>query len=333
MRIVQALAILAAGVAIGWFANEWTNTEPVTERSGRREVMTPRTYRDREVTQWPEAESGEQSRAEDPQATSTRPDAPATATPETAVAEGALTKGEDGPDPFREMIKSQGPQWKAWAAMQAKPKIEQLLAALGFDEATSALIEKAMLADVDREVEQALLMMLGEAEMDPDAFFYFMGLPPDLNEDLERELGTFLSDGEIATVRAGVRKSHEKTMTDLADMQIGMMQVPDLTDDQRTRLRDVFRGKNTMQEQFTQFAEVTRDRTLFKKLITGEIDLATEMKKNFEPQRRRISQILTPEQMKGYDRYEEQLVRQAEMGMKMMGAMLKTQDAAKKEGE
>jgi hypothetical protein len=27
--------------------------------------------------------------------------------------------------------------------------------------------------------------------------------------------------------------------------------------------------------------------------------------------------------MKGYDKYEESMIRQAEMGMKMMGAMLK----------
>ena len=237
-------------------------------------------------------------------------------------------EGESRPNPFRELIQSQGPQWKAAASMQSKPRIEQLLAALGFDEATSERIKEAMLADVDRQVEQALLMMIGEAKMDADAFFYFMGLPPDLNEDLERELGTFLSDAEIATVREEVRRSHDKTLTDLADMQIGMMSVPDLTDDQRTRLREVFRGRNTMQEQMTGFAEMTRDHSVFEKLVAGEIDLAAEMKENFEPQRERISRILTPEQMKGYDRYQEQLVRQAEMGIKMMGAMLKTEDAS-----
>ncbi|MHC4164547.1 MAG: hypothetical protein ACYSUM_20685, partial [Planctomycetota bacterium] len=161
--------------------------------------------------------------------------------------------------------------------------------------------------------------MLGEADLDPNAFLYFMGLPPDLNAEVERELGTFLSDNEIASVRSEVKKAHDKQLTDM-------------TADQKTRMREIFRGKNLMQEQFTQFAEVTRDRNLFKKLVTGEIDLAAEMKKSFEPQRQRVSQILTPEQMKGYDKYEESLIRGAEMGMKMMGAMVKEKPKPK-EGE
>ena len=337
MRTMSFLALLAVGgigFGIGWFTRTATYEAPVvrTPRQVTRNEQ-PRYDTDRAARgQAPESEQARRETQRRIEAEREASPAPATAQPEAAGAEAATAEGGPEPDPLTEMVKSQGPQWKAWATMQAKPKIRQLLAELGFDPETTARIEAAMLKDVEHQVDQAMLMMLGEAEMDPNAFLYFMGLPPDLNPDVERELGTFLVDSEIASVRAEVKKAHDKQLTDFADMQIGMMQLTDMTADQKTRLREVFRGKNQMQEQFAQFAEVTRDRTLFKKLVTGEIDLAAEMRKSYAPQRERVSQILTPEQMKGYDKYEESLIRQAEMGMKMMGAMLKTKPKPKEGG-
>ncbi|MHC4729892.1 MAG: hypothetical protein ACYS6Z_04770 [Planctomycetota bacterium] len=337
MRTMSFLALLAvggAGFGIGWYTRAATYEAPV--------VRTPRKVTRNEQSRYLEdtaartqALEAEQARRETKRRVEAAREgslAPATAQPGAAVDEAATAEGEVEPDPLAEMVKSQGPQWKAWATMQAKPKILQLLAELGFDPETTARIEEAMLKDVEHQVDQAMLMMLGEADLDPNAFLYFMGLPPDLNAEVERELGTFLGDNEIASVRSEVKKAHDKQLTDFADMQIGMMQLTDMTADQKTRMREIFRGKNLMQEQFTQFAEVTRDRSLFKKLVTGEIDLAAEMKKSFEPQRQRVSQILTPEQMKGYDKYEESLIRGAEMGMKMMGAMVKEKPKPK-EGE
>jgi len=334
MSFLVLLAVGGTGFGIGWFTRAATYEAPV--------VRTPRKVTRNEQPgyvedpaargQALEAEQARRERKRRMEAAREAPLAPATAQPEAAGEEAATAEGEDGPDPLTEMVKSQGPQWKAWATMQAKPKIRQLLAELGFDAETTARIEEAMLKDVEQQVDQAMLMMLGEVEMDANAFLYFMGLPPDLNPEVERELGTFLGDNEIASVRSEVKKAHDKQLTDFADMQIGMMQLTDMTADQNTRMREVFRGKNLMQEQFAQFAEVTRDRSLFKKLVSGEIDLAAEMKKSYEPQRQRVSEIRTPEQMKGYDKYEESLIRQAEMGMKMMGAMLKTKPKPK-EGE
>ena len=333
MRTMSFLALLAVGgigFGIGWFTRAATYEAPV-ERTPRKVSKNeqPRDLLDPAArTQALEAERARETerRIEAEREASL---APPTAQPEAAGEEAATAEGGPESDPVTEMVNTMGSQWKAWAAMQARPKIRQLLAELGFDPETAARIEAAMLKDVEHQVDQAVLMMLGEAEMDANAFMYFMGLPPDLNPEVERELGTFLGDSEIASVRAEVKKAHDKQLTDLADMQIGMMQLTDMTTDQKTRLREVFRGKNLMQERMAQFAEVTRDRSLFKKLADGEIDLAAEMKKSFAPQRERVGQILTPEQMKGYDKYEESTIRQAEMGMKMMGAMMKARPKPK----
>lgn len=327
MRTMSVLALLVVGgigFGFGWFTRAATYEAPVVHtprqvaRTGQPGYLADTEARD-QAAEAEQARRETERRMEAGEASLT----PATAQPDAAEAEAAPAEGEDGSDSMAEMVKSMGTQWKGWATMQAKPKIRQLLEALGFDAETSARIEAAMLKDVENQVDQAMLMMLGEAEMDADAFLYFMGLPPDLNADVERELGTFLRDDEIASVRSEVKKAFDKQLTDFADMQIGMMQLTDMTADQETRLREVFRGKNAMQEQFAQFAEVTRDRSLFDKLASGEIDIAAEMKKSYAPQRQRVSEILTPEQMKGYDKYEESMIRQAEMGMKMMGAMFK----------
>jgi hypothetical protein len=328
MRTMSFLALLAVGgigFGVGWFTRDATYEDPV--------VRTPRKAANSEQPRYladtgararaPETEQARRETERRMEAAREASRASPTAQPEAAGEEAATAEGEHEPDPLKEWVESVGPQWKAWATMQAKPKIQQLLAELGLDAETTARIEEAMLRDVEQQVERAMLMMLGEEEMDPNAFLYFMGLPPDLNPDVERELGTFLGDNEIASVRSEVKKAYDQQLTDFADMQIGMMQLTDMTADQETRMREVFRGKNHMQEQFAQFAEVTRDRSMFRKLVTGEIDLAAEMKKSFAPQRERVSQILTPEQMKGYDKYEESIIRQAEMGMKMMGAMMK----------
>jgi len=118
-----------------------------------------------------------------------------------------------------------------------------------------------------------------------------------------------------------VKQAHEKQMRDLADMQIGMMAIGDLSDDQRTRLRDVFTGKDMMTEQMTRFAEVTRDRDRFRRLLKGE-GLQEEMERGFSATRRRVRDILNDDQYRKYEAYEKQMARQAEMGLKMMASVL-----------
>jgi hypothetical protein len=157
--------------------------------------------------------------------------------------------------------------------------------------------------------------------MDPAAFQWFMGIGPELTPGLERELATFLDDSGIAVVRAEVKRTHEKQMNDMADMQIGMMAIRDLSDDQKTRMREVFVGRDVMTEQFTRFGEIVRDRERFRRVMSGD-GIKDEMEKGFAASRRRVRDILNDQQYAKYELYEQQMVRQAEMGLKMMSSLL-----------
>jgi hypothetical protein len=219
------------------------------------------------------------------------------------------------------MILTQRKQWKAFAGMQARQKAELLLANLPFDAEREKKIQDLLQQEAELQAERAAAMMLGDEEMDPDAFQWFLGMGPELTPHLESELATFLNDGELQVVRAEVKRAHEKQMNDMADMQIGMMQIRDLSDDQRTRMREVFVGKDVMTEQFTRFGEIVRDRDRFQRLMRGE-GLKEEMEKSFAPTRQRVRDILDDEQYRKYEIYEQQLVAQAQMGLKMMSTFL-----------
>jgi hypothetical protein len=221
------------------------------------------------------------------------------------------------------MILTQRKQWKAFAGMQARQKAELLLAKLPFDAETEKKIAELLQQEAELQAERAAMMMLGDEEMDPAAFQWFMGIGPELTPGLEKELATFLDDTGIAVVRAEVKRAHEKQMTDMADMQIGMMAIRDLSDDQKTRMREVFVGKDVMTEQFTRFGEVVRDRERFQRLMRGE-GIREEMEKGFQGTRQRVRGILNDEQYAKYELYEQQMVRQAEMGLKMMSSLLGT---------
>jgi len=311
---------LALGFAGGWIVHGVTR-QPRPERSARRNEPPA-------AATTPRADEGEPGDAlparRPPRAAPERADGDAEAT--NAAAEGAgedAAAAGDETSPFADMIKSQKAQWKAFAGMQAKQKLKGLFAALGLDDATTAAIEEAVMRDVERQVDRAVLMMLGDEEIDPSAFASFMGIPADLSPALEHELGTFLDDVTVGAVRQQVKTAYRKQLDDMADMQIRMMAVPNLRDDQQTRLREVFGGKDVMSEQISRFATVMRDREKLDRLVSGEGDLSELMKDNFADTRRRVRDILDDEQFQSYERYEKQMIQQAEMGLKMMGAMLK----------
>ena len=150
-----------------------------------------------------------------------------------------------------------------------------------------------------------------------------MGLPEKLSPELEAKLATFLNDDEIASVRESVQAGHKKQMGDLADMQINMMGITNLSTDQKSRMREIFMGKDVMTEQLTQFAEIMRDRATLDTLLSGEGNLGAHMDKGFEPLRRRVRDILNDQQFARYQTYEKGMVQIAEMNLKWMSTMMK----------
>jgi hypothetical protein len=208
--------------------------------------------------------------------------------------------------------------------MQAAQKADALLDRLPFDAERERRIRELLEKEAALEVDRVIAMMLGEEEMDPDAFAWFFGVPPELSPRLEGELATFLNDGEIQVVRAEVKRTHERQVNDLADMQIGMMAIADLSDDQRTRMREIFVGKDVMTQQFTRFAELTRDRERFRRLLRGE-GIQEQMEQNFATTRQRVRDILNDEQYRKYEAYEKTMIKQAEIGIRMMASFTESQ--------
>jgi hypothetical protein len=304
MRYVLGIAAAIACMAIGWFGHEILAKPP-----------TPRAASARTVVEAPPA----------PVERVSLPPAPSHVEEEKVSAEGGETLPAGTADPeldrLREMIVSQSKMWKGFAGMQMKQRADALLASLPFDAAREQKIKDLLQKEAELQAERAAMMMLGEEEFDQSAFEWFMGMPSELSASLEHELATFLNDGEMQVVRAEVKRAREKQMSDMADMQIGMMQIHDLSDDQRTRMREVYSGTDMMTEQFSRFGEIVRDRDRMRRLLRGE-GIEAEMERQFEGTRRRVRDILTPEQYRKYEIYEQGLVRQAQMGLKMMSAFL-----------
>jgi hypothetical protein len=318
MRSPWIVLVIIGSFLLGWFTHGWTVEEPADRAPGNRKAIDARRAREALVPPEPVAEEQPRPRATPGPTDDAAARRPADATRE-ETAPGAARDGKKK-DPIEEMIRSQSAMWVGFAKMQAKAKLKGLLAELGFDEATAAAIEEAILAEVTRQSELAIQMMLGETDLDADAFAYFMGLPPELSTELAGELGTFLTDAEVASVRREVKKAYKEQLTAMADMQIGMMQIHDLSDDQRTRMRELF-STDVMKEQFVMFAEVTRDRDLLTRLVREPKGLTEVMRSNLAPTRARVRDILNDEQFKKYEAYEESMVRQMEMGLKMMGSL------------
>jgi len=203
-----------------------------------------------------------------------RADAKMAAEASPTPAEADESAGTDAPgeeeDQIEVWLRSASSQWKAYAAMQAKSKVRGLLAGLGFDAETAMQIEDAIVGDVERQVDRAIAMMLGEEDMDASAFTAMLGIPPDLTDALEKELGAYLDDDEINSVRERVQTAHKKQMTDMADMQVATMGIRDLSDDQKNRMREIFIGQDMMTKQMTQFSELTRNRKKMMNVLQDE---------------------------------------------------------------
>ena len=321
MKYVGFFVCLSIGVGLGWVGRGWVDDSRSERADADRTASRPPAP--------PPVDTGGAGAApparmhEDPPRTETPDPAAAPAPPEGADAEEGGTDAADvDMDSIAEMFRSQSPQWKAFAKMQIKQRLGPLLKELGYDHATATMIEEAFLADAERSIDRLIAMMLGEEEFDDSLANWMMGLPPKMSPELERDLATFLGDNELSRVRTEMKKTHDKQMEDFVELQINMMGIAGLTEQQRREVQDLVRGNDPMREQFRQFAEVTRDKQKFARLMAGE-GLAEEMEKQMAPRRERMRQILTPQQFEQYRTYEQTLVKQAEMGMKMFQAMAK----------
>jgi hypothetical protein len=324
MRTLIRFVVVLASIAVGYGIR--AGQEGSTRARSTREATDPVAERGRVIATLSEEERESILKRSYPDLVRLRDAAKRTAEssvdPDEADEEAPPAPVEED-DQIKEWLKSASGQWKAYAGMQAKSKVRGLLAGLGFDAATAKQIEAAIVGDVERQVDRAIAMMLGDAEMDPSAFTAMLGIPADLSEELEQELGSYLDDEAISSVRERVQSAHTKQMTDMADMQVNSMGIRDLSDDQKSRMREVFVGQDMMSKQMSQFSELTRNRKTLMSVMQDEEKFEEAVSRSMEPQRRRVREILNDEQFKRYEAYEKTVVQQAKMGMKMMSAMIK----------
>ncbi len=255
------------------------------------------------------------------------PAQPVPAPPEGAAPEPAATQPPappapepDGEEPLATMMRAQIPMMKSFASAQTRERAAELLRALQLDPERADRLAQALADDAARQIEAAFKMMFGEGELDPDMLASMQGVPAVVSQELERELAKFLGAAEIVAVREHVKRQHEKQQEQMVEMQVVLLDIPDLSPDQGKRVRELFRDTDSMQKDTVRFAEMMREPGKMRELLTEE-GIRAEMARQFAPRRERMRQILTPEQMERYGAYEERMAQQALMAIKMFGGM------------
>jgi len=254
------------------------------------------------------------------------PVAPEPAAPESAAAGDSpapeLAPGESLESEMNAMVKSQMPMWKSIAGSHAKRQGALLAAELKLDSARAEQLAAVLAAEAARQVELSMGAFFGEGkgEPDPDMFLAMQSGIAVVTPELEAELARFLSASEIVGVRDYVAKERERQQEQLVDMQVSMLAIPDMTQDQQKRVREVFRVGDTYRKDMVRFSRLMRDPATFERILTEE-GMRELLEESFRPRRETMATILTPQQMEGYRKYEDAWVQQALMGVKMFRAM------------
>ncbi|MGQ0612609.1 MAG: hypothetical protein ACT4PV_02505 [Planctomycetaceae bacterium] len=300
MRTAIPLLLLALGFLSGYFVRG-LGIDPVRERSARDAEPSP-------APLIPSPQVAPVPAREAPAA----PEPPAVEPPAAPAEEPA------GEEPLAEMMRAQIPMMKSFASAQSRERAGELLTALNLDPERADRLAQALANDAARQIEAAFLMMFGEGELDPDVLASMQGVPAEVSQELEGELARFLSPGEIVAVREHVKRQHARQQEQMVEMQVALLDIPDLSPDQGTRVRALFRDTDSMHQDTVRFAEMMRVPGKMRELFTEE-GIRAEMERQFAPRRERMRQILTQEQMARYGAYEERMAQQALMAIKMFG--------------
>jgi hypothetical protein len=305
MKNLQSIALLILGFAAGFLARDLTLEKPRSRTPAPVSAASPQ----------PPAPAfpAEVSVAPAPEATSPAPP-PTPASPPADAPEPE--------DPLRELTQAQIPAMRAFASGQAKHRAELLAARLRLDPARAARLAQVFADEAARQVDLAFGMFFGDVELDPDLLLALWGGPGALTPELERELAAFLGTDEIVATREFVKREQERQREQAIDMQVAMLGIPDLTDDQRTRVREVFGDMGAYAADMTRFAKVMREPGSFERVFT-EAGMREIMEEGFRVRREKMRGILNAAQMERYARYEDLLVKQALMGAQMFKSLRK----------
>ena len=157
---------------------------------------------------------------------------------------------------FRDAMKSQLPAWRASFSVNARATGRQIAKALGLEGEAAERFAAAFEKEGARAAEEVMGLFAGdfsgdELEMEKamDGFSWFMGSAGIMSDQLALELGEVVGDEEIGAAREEMRKRNKEHIDRQVDMQVRMMNLPDLSERQQVELKEVFGGGGMMKEQ------------------------------------------------------------------------------------
>lgn len=233
-------------------------------------------------------------------------------------------------NPVAEAMKGFLPIVKLQMKTQSKGVAAEIADAMNLDPAQAKLLAAALGDEANRQVDAAWEMLFGEGEIDPEALGVLYGMfGVTMSPELEETLTSFMDDGQIGAFRDELGRQRERQVDQAVEMQIRMTGVSDLTEDQRRRVRDVYRDANVLQQQTEYFVRYLRDPKRLREVLDNPDQLAADLERGFTPQRTKLRDILTPEQFQKYRKSEQNMIELARAQLRMFAP----QPAAKPAGD
>ena len=317
------IAGLALGFGSGWWARSLKDQDPA-KRASREAALSKSEADAREEVR----ELREQLHTLQADGTHHGPDAAGGgshggnghAPPPAELVEAGAETGEIDPkdNPMAKMFEAWRPMLKIQVSQMAKGRATGIAGSMKLEVDEAKQLADALGAEATRELDLAWEMIFGDAEIDPDVLGVFQGMmSPEPSEELERSLTAFMSDAEIADFRDEYRAEHKKQQESMVEMTIDMMNIPDLSDGQRDRLRTVYGGTDPMRDWNTHFAEMMREPERVASLVSDADKFAEEMLKGGEKQQEQLRAILTPAQLKAAEKSQKSMVEMMRRQMEM----------------
>ncbi|MEE8106787.1 MAG: hypothetical protein V3T86_14740 [Planctomycetota bacterium] len=321
MKAAAAILLLAVGLGAGWFLRDATVEEHDPARVERSDTQVAK-LQTPETDGAPAISGGKDVGAEEPRSDLV---GGGESTDEHAAPAAEAEETEEEENPLAQLMKGMlGNKGfiKDIMTMESKQRAAHIALALDLDPERTKLLEEAFAKDAERGLEGfAGLFEKGEIDLSK-----LKDMKPEegaVSEALEQDLAGFLNGHEIDTVKKEVKKEKERKQTQQIEMQIANIGVSDLSDDQRTQLRDYYKNKNSNRKSSSDPEE-----NAFAEMIAGKGEMDTDdmmkaIEKNNAKEREHMARILNPKQLQRYDIKQRQQLEQQKMGMKMFGTMFK----------
>ena len=211
---------------------------------------------------------------------------------------------------FHAAMNTQLPSWKATFGVNARSTGMQIAKALGLEGEVAEQFAAAFKAEGARAAERGMALFSGEFDGDPsemeqimDGFSWMMGTAGIMSDELATDLGNLIGDEEIGAARDELRTRNKAHIGRQIDMQVGMMNLPELSGTQKAEIKEVF-GGGMMKEQTKIWGEIMKEPRRLMQADTEE-KWAELIEPSMKPNRDRMRTILTDEQFSAYRDYEK----------------------------